>query len=212
MKRLNRSTIATAAVLAVAIGAGSVVGGAIAAGPTDAEVAKLMKESFQAKGLATLDRLDQTESQAACSKYATTPMPPEIKARLEKAAMDEIRYPADGNYLGDFRNGERIAQSGVGLQFSDNEKTVNGGNCYACHEITKNELAHGNIGPSLYNYGKLRGTDETILKYTWGRLWNSHAFNACNQMPRYGDAKILTDDQLRDVMALLLDPKSPANQ
>ena len=210
VKRFDRSTAAAAVLLVAAIGMGG--GTAVAAGPTDAEVARLMKESFRARGLATLDRLDQTESQAACSKYATTPMPPEVKARLEKAAMDRIRYPADGIYLGDFRQGERIAQSGVGLQFSDDEKTVNGGNCYACHQISKAELAHGNIGPSLYNYGKLRGTGEEILKYTWGRLWNSHAFNACNQMPRYGDARILTDDQLRDVMALLLDPKSPVNQ
>jgi sulfur-oxidizing protein SoxX len=210
VKRFDRSTAAAAVLLVAAIGMGG--GTAVAAGPTDAEVARLMKESFRARGLATLDRLDQTESQAACSKYATTPMPPEVKARLEKAAMDRIRYPADGRYLGDFRQGERIAQSGVGLQFSDDEKTVNGGNCYACHQISKAELAHGNIGPSLYNYGKLRGTGEEILKYTWGRLWNSHAFNACNQMPRYGDARILTDDQLRDVMALLLDPKSPVNQ
>src|SRR5688572_3933226 len=112
VKRFDRSTAAAAVLLVAAIGMGG--GTAVAAGPTDAEVARLMKESFRARGLATLERLDQTESQAACSKYATTPMPPEVKARLEKAAMDRIRYPADGRYLGDFRQGERIAQSGVG--------------------------------------------------------------------------------------------------
>jgi sulfur-oxidizing protein SoxX len=30
-------------------------------------------------------------------------------------------------------------------------------------------------------------------------------------MPRFGDAGILTEDQLRHVMALLMDPKSPVN-
>ncbi|MEF9944419.1 MAG: sulfur oxidation c-type cytochrome SoxX, partial [Burkholderiaceae bacterium] len=43
-------------------------------------------------------------------------------------------------------------------------------------------------------------------------IWNSHAFTPCSQMPRYGDAKILTEAQIKDVMALLLDPASPVNQ
>lgn len=210
----------TAGLLAVAIAAGCAVGvgqskpaaAAKQAGPSDADVREVMTESFQAKGIAKLDRLDQSELQAACSQYATTPMPAELKAKLEKAALDAVRYPADGRFLGDFRSGEKIAQSGVGMQFSDNEKTVNGGNCYACHQLSKEELAFGNIGPSLYQYGKLRGNAEPMLKYTWARLWNSHSYNACNAMPRYGAAGILSEDQLRDVMALLLDPKSPVNQ
>lgn len=194
------------------VGSGGRAVAADTAEPTDAEITALMKASFRERGIAKLDRLEQTEIQAACSAYATKPMPADVKSRLEQAAQATIRYPADGKYLGDFRAGERIAQSGVGMQFSDNEKTINGGNCYACHQLSKAELAFGNIGPSLYQYGKVRGDSEAILKYTWGRLWNSHAFNACNQMPRYGAAGILTETQLRDVMALLLDPKSPVNQ
>jgi sulfur-oxidizing protein SoxX len=31
-------------------------------------------------------------------------------------------------------------------------------------------------------------------------------------MPRFGDAGILTEDQIRNVMALLLDPGSPVNR
>jgi sulfur-oxidizing protein SoxX len=31
-------------------------------------------------------------------------------------------------------------------------------------------------------------------------------------MPRFGDAGILTEAQIKDVMALLLDPASPVNQ
>ncbi|NCZ60666.1 MAG: sulfur oxidation c-type cytochrome SoxX, partial [Betaproteobacteria bacterium] len=157
-------------------------------------------------------RIDQSDLQKQCSAYSTRPMPDDLKKALEQAALDSVRYPADGRFLGDWRQGERIAQSGVGLQFSDNDKTVNGGNCYACHQLTKTELAYGNIGPSLYHYGKFRGNSEPILKYTWARIYNAHAFNACNAMPRYGAAGILTEDQMRDVMALLLDPASPVNQ
>jgi L-cysteine S-thiosulfotransferase len=31
-------------------------------------------------------------------------------------------------------------------------------------------------------------------------------------MPRMGHLKVLTEDQMRHVMALLLDPESPVNQ
>ena len=69
-----------------------------------------------------------------------------------------------------------------------------------------------NIGPSLKGYGKLRGNSEAVVKYTWGKIWNTHAYNACSQMPRFGHMGILDETQIRHVMALLLDPKSPVNQ
>jgi L-cysteine S-thiosulfotransferase len=139
-------------------------------------------------------------------------MPKELKAKLEMLADAGVKYPADGQFLGDWREGERIAQNGRGLQFSDAPNTVGGGNCYACHAIDKIELSYGNIGPSLAQYGKLRGNSEPIQKYTWARIWNSHVFNACNSMPRFGAAGILTEQQIKHVMALLLDPNSPVNQ
>ncbi|HWS73566.1 MAG TPA: sulfur oxidation c-type cytochrome SoxX [Quisquiliibacterium sp.] len=184
----------------------------LASGPSDAEVVQTLKSSFQSRGIAKVDRLDQTELQKACTAYARTEMPAALREQLEKAALEKVVYPADGQYLGDWRRGERIAQSGLGLQYSDNEKTVNGGNCYACHQLSKEELAFGNIGPSLHNYGKLRGNSEAVVRYTWGKLWNAHAFTACSQMPRFGDAGILSQQQLRDVMALLMDPSSPINK
>lgn len=179
--------------------------------PTKQETQAVIKSSFSERSIAKLDRLDQSEIQAICSDTRDNPSK-EQAAKIEKLATATIRYPADGKFLGDWKAGERVAQSGVGMQWSDNDKTVNGGNCYACHQIDKKEISFGNIGPSLNQYGKLRGNSEPILKYTWGKIWNSHAFTACSQMPRYGDAKILTEQQIRDVMALLLDPASPVNQ
>lgn len=179
--------------------------------PTKEETLAVARASFSARSIAKLDRLEQSEIQSICSDTRDAPNK-EQSARIEKIASESIRYPADGKYLGDWRAGERIAQSGVGMQWSDNEKTVNGGNCYACHQLDQKEISYGNIGPSLHQYGKLRGNSEPILKYTWGKIWNSHAFTACSQMPRYGDAKILSEAQIRDLMALLLDPASPVNQ
>lgn len=171
------------------------------------------KASFAEKGIAKLDRLEQSDLQKNCSDYAQTEMPADVRARLEKAELEAVKFPSDGKYLGDWKEGEKIAQNGRGLQFSDDAKTVNGGNCYACHQISKAEIAFGNIGPSLAEYGKLRGgPTEEMVKYTWSKLFSSHAYNACSVMPRYGAAGILTETQMKDVMALLLDPKSPINQ
>jgi sulfur-oxidizing protein SoxX len=182
--------------------------------PSKEATVAVIKDGFRDRGIAKVDRLNQSELQATCSEAALKrqPLPDDVRARLEKAALAAVKYPSDGKWLGDFKQGERIAQSGVGLQFSDNEKTVNGGNCYACHELTKEEISHGNIGPTLYNYGKLRGNSDAIMRYTWGKIWNTHAYNACSTMPPYGASGILSEEQIKHVMALLLDPQSPVNK
>ncbi len=179
---------------------------------TDEDVVAALKDSFSERSIAKLDRLDQSELQRACSQYARAELPAPLREKLQQAALDAVKYPADNKYLGDWKSGEKVAQNGRGMQFTDDEKTVNGGNCYACHQLDKQEISYGNIGPSLWNYGKLRGDSEPIMKYTWAKIWNSHSFNACSQMPRYGGANILTESQLKDVMALLLDPSSPVNK
>jgi L-cysteine S-thiosulfotransferase len=182
--------------------------------PTREESMQVVKASFNERGIAKLDRLNQSELQQVCSEASLNnkDLPKDVRERLEKQQMATIRYPADGKFLGDWKAGERVAQAGVGLQWSDNEKTVNGGNCYACHQLSPQEVSFGNIGPSLKGYGKLRGNSEAVVKYTWGKIWNTHAFNACSSMPRFGDAGILTETQIKDVMALLLDPNSPVNK
>ena len=180
--------------------------------PTEQESIATIKDSFVEKGIVKLDRLDQSVLQKTCSEYAMKELPVELKSKLEKEAMIEVKYPSDGKYLGDWKDGEKIAQNGRGLQFSDDEKTVNGGNCYACHQISKKEISFGNIGPSLAQYGKLRGgPSEALFKYTWEKIYNSHSYNACSVMPRYGVSAILSEKQIQDVMALLLDPKSAIN-
>jgi L-cysteine S-thiosulfotransferase len=185
-----------------------------ASAPSREETMRVVKSSFTDRGIAKVDRLNQTELQQVCSDASASgkDLPKDVRERLEKQQMATIKYPADGKFFGDFKAGERIAQTGVGLQWSDNEKTVNGGNCYACHQLSPQEISFGNIGPSLKGYGKLRGQSEAVVKYTWGKIWNTHAYNACSSMPRFGDAGILTEAQIKDVMALLLDPNSPVNK
>jgi len=198
----------------MSVGAVVVLASCASPGPTREETMQVVKSSFKERGIAKLDRLEQSDLQLACSEASLNnkDLPKDVRERLEKQQMATIKYPADGKFLGDWKAGERVAQAGVGMQWSDNEKTVNGVNCYACHQLSPQEVSFGNIGPSLKHYGKLRGNSEAVVKYTWGKIWNTHAFNACSSMPRFGDAGILTEAQIRDVMALLLDPNSPVNK
>jgi sulfur-oxidizing protein SoxX len=172
----------------------------------------VMKASFKENGQAKLDRLQQDETQKVCSKPPAQALPKEAAERIEKANLAEIRYPADGKLLGDWKSGERIAQSGVGMQYSDDPKQPAGANCYACHQLSKQEISFGTIGPSLYQYGRQRGASAEIQRYTYGKLYNSNAFTACSNMPRFGHKGILTEQQLKDLTALLLDPDSPVNK
>ncbi|MGH8810799.1 MAG: sulfur oxidation c-type cytochrome SoxX [Advenella sp.] len=182
-------------------------------GASDQDVMTVLKDSFAPVGEVTLDRLEQSQEQKACSDVAATgqPIPKEAMEKLLKQAMASVKPPADKQFLGDWKVGEKIAQSGVGLQFSDKPGVASGGNCYACHQMTKSEIAFGNIGPSLLHYGKNRGNSAQMLEYTWNKIYNSHAYTACSNMPRFGSAGILTEQQIKDVMALLFDPASPVN-
>ena len=184
---------------------------------SDADVTKktllVLKSSFKENGQAKLDRLDQDEVQATCSRYETPDkLPKDVAKSLEEGQLKLVRYPADGQLLGDWKAGEAIAQSGVGKQFSDDPSRPSGANCYACHQLAPQELAFGTIGPSLLGFGKLRGNSEEIRKYAYAKIYNSQAFSACSTMPRFGHNGILTEQQMKDVVALLLDPASPVNK
>jgi sulfur-oxidizing protein SoxX len=178
----------------------------------DGDLAALLQRSFSPAGQAGLDRLRQDDTQRACSAARGMALPQDTAARIEQDNLATIRYPADGRLVGDWRAGERIAQEGRGKQFSDDPSQPAGANCYACHRLAPTELSFGTLGPSLYQYGKLRGNGAEVQRYTFAKIYNAEAFTACSNMPRFGYKGILTEQQIEDVTALLLDPASPVNQ
>ena len=187
-----------------------------ATAPSDAEITAktraILKSSFREQGQAKLDRLVQDDTQLACSVPAGTVLPKEAIARIEKENLATIRWPADGKYVGNWKNGEKIAQQGVGMQYSDDPKQPAGGNCYACHQLSREEVSFGTMGPSLYQFGKSRGYTDDTRKFAYGKIWNAEAYSACTNMPRFGHNGILTEAQIKDVVALLVDPESPVNK
>ena len=217
MNQSKRLILSTAALLAIGAITACATNGA-SENDAQAEVAAqaMLKESFREQGIAKLDRLTQDEVQKACS--GDKPPAAAVAQKLEAAQAATIKWPSDGKYLGDWKEGEKLAQSGRGMTWTDQPGVPGGGNCYNCHQVAKAEVSFGTIGPSLYQYGKLRGVSdpaskdsEAIVKYTWGKLWNAKATNACSNMPRFGHENVLSEGQIKDLMALLLDPKSPVN-
>jgi L-cysteine S-thiosulfotransferase len=171
----------------------------------------MMKRDFHAKGIAGADRLNEDRLQALCNRSHNDPPKP-IAERLQQDQLADIKYPPDGKLLGDWKSGERIAQNGRGMTWSDVAAEANGGSCYNCHQIGPNETSYGNIGNSLRQFGKTRGNSEQMQKYVYGKIYNAKAFNLCSNMPRFGHSGTLSEQQIKDLVALLLDPDSPVNQ
>jgi len=177
----------------------------------DAKTAEIIKRDFRDKGIAKATRVNQDELQAACSKYVDN-VPAKLKHKLEAEQEKAVKWPADGKYMGDWKAGEKLAQSGRGMTWSDKPEDPAGGNCYNCHQLSAKEIAYGTIGPSLLHFGKTRGNTEEMQRYAYGRIYNAKAYNACANMPRFGHMGILTEAQIKDLVALLLDPESPVNK
>ena len=181
------------------------------AGDDRAKAVTMLKRDFHAKGIAGMDRLNEDGLQAVCNRSGNHPPKP-IAERLERDQLEAIKYPADGRFLGDWKSGERIAQDGRGMTWSDRGAGANGGSCYNCHQIGPNETSFGSIGMSLHQFGKTRGNSPQIQKYVYGKIYNAKAFNLCSAMPRFGHSGTLTEQQIKDLVALLLDPGSPVNK
>ena len=127
-----------------------------------------------------------------------------------------MKYPDRGIELGDWKKGDAVVRSGFGFRVGHNTdnhvESEPGGNCQACHQLNPANINCGTLGPSLTGYGKTRGTDEEMRKYTYGIIYNAHGTFPCTNMPRFGAIGFLTEKQILDIMAYLMDPASRANK
>jgi sulfur-oxidizing protein SoxX len=206
--------LSTAAAVACLLLAGGASAQGWGPGADDKSFAEMLRTGFRNAGTVTVDRLVQDETQAFCSDPAIANSAAGAKRaeEIEAANLASVKWPADGKFLGDWRAGERVAQSGRGLTWTDGANQANGGNCYNCHQISLAEISHGTLGPSLHNYGKLKGTDAQALRDAWAKIYNSKSSNACSNMPRAGHMGILKEKDIQDLMALLFAPDSPVNK
>jgi L-cysteine S-thiosulfotransferase len=156
-------------------------------------------------------RVTQDDTQRICTASANNPQGADFDKILAREQASVV-YPADGNVIGDWQKGERVAQVGTGGQFSDAADGPRGGNCYACHQIAPKELSYGTLGPTLVGYGRDRKFDREEAKRTYSKVFNAMSIVPCSQMPRFGYHQFLTQEQIKDVVGLLFDPESPVNK
>ena len=173
-------------------------------------VEKVLQRDFKARGQATMDRVRQDGLQKLCTESNNNP-PANLAKALEADQMKAIAYP-EGSLIGDWKRGERIAQGGRGMTWSDKPGAPADGSCYNCHQLSPNELSYGTLGPSLLGFGKTRGNGPDVQRYAYGKIFNAKAYNLCSQMPRLGHSGTLTPEQIKDLVGLLLDPASPVNR
>jgi sulfur-oxidizing protein SoxX len=176
-----------------------------------AKVEAVVKSTFSKAPQDWQARIVLDDTQRLCTLYRNQVSAADADA-IQKREATRVVLPADGKYLGDWKKGFAVANSGQGGQFSDGPTTVNGGNCYACHQMDPKEVSYGTLGPSLAAYGKERKYDQAAIKDAWTKIYDSQAVVACSNMPRFGASKVLSDQQLKDVMAYLFDPESPVNK
>jgi L-cysteine S-thiosulfotransferase len=174
------------------------------------DVQKVMQRDFKARGQATMDRVVQDGLQRVCTESNDRP-PAELAKQMEADQMKTIAFP-QGSLIGDWKNGERIAQNGRGLQWTDQPSAAAGGSCYNCHQLSPQEASYGTLGPSLLRFGATRGNGPDMQRYVYGKIYNAKAYNLCSQMPRLGHSGTLTPEQIKDLVGLLLDPASPVNK
>lgn len=151
------------------------------------------------------------ETQRVCTETRNQPNAQQADA-IQKRELASVLQPSDGQFLGDWKRGYQVANTGTGGQFSDGPNAVRGGNCYACHQMDPKELSYGTLGPSLAAYGKDRNYDPQAIRDAWTKVYNSQAVLACSNMPRFGASKFLSEQQLKDVLAYLFDKDSPVNK
>ena len=175
-----------------------------------ADVEEVLKRDFQPRGQATMERVVPDAVQRVCNQTSDRP-PAELARMLEADQMKTIAFPA-GGLIGNWQRGERIAQGGRGLTWSDKPGAPADGSCYNCHQLSPKEASYGTLGPSLYRFGAVRGTGPEMQRYVYGKIYNAKAYNLCSQMPRLGYSGTLTEEQIKDLVGLLLDPASPVNQ
>jgi sulfur-oxidizing protein SoxX len=180
--------------------------------PTPARADAAIHDAFVTAPADWQPRLTPDETMRECAAYRSKPPKPVVEA-IEKRERATIVYPADNVLIGGWKKGEALAQSGYGLRFTDYPpRNANGGNCYACHQVTRAEVSYGTLGPSLLEYGKARNFRDADVKAVYDRIYNSQSAYACSNMPRFGANKILTIEQIKDAVALLMSPDSPVNQ
>lgn len=127
---------------------------------------------------------------AAVPDYSAFPCLSHTLPCGELAAREPVRKELEGPLDGNAAKGKQTA-------FARNR-----GNCLACH-VMPGGSQPGSRGPDLSHFGSTgRSTAETFAM-----VWDMRTVNPETLMPPFGTNAVLTEQELRDVVAFLLSLK-----
>ena len=73
------------------------------------EIEAVLQNTFVANNQATMERLQRTAVQTACSAPRGVPHENDMLASVRAERLDAVVLPADGEYLGDWQRGAEVA-------------------------------------------------------------------------------------------------------
>lgn len=137
-------------------------------------------------GMLLLAAAGQAAAQAPAADYAAYPC---LSYSLECGRLATRRpqlKQLDGVLNGNAEKGKQLAQA------------RNGGNCLACHAM-KGGSQPGTRGPDLSHYGNAGRSDAE----TYSMVHDMRTRNPDTLMPPFGTNAILSDPEIRDIVAFL---------
>jgi len=124
------------------------------------------------------------------SKAKKTIWPQPVKNSGELKYNEHTRKPEKGELKGPL-NGN--AENGKKLAMNTQR-----GNCWACHAMP-GDPQPGNGGPPFMNIGTWGYSDA----YMYQQIWDRSATNPATEMPPFGTNGVLSDQDVRDIVAFL---------
>src|SRR5690349_25116367 len=125
--------LSAAAAVALAIAGCTALPTARGNADLDGEAQRMLATGFHDHGIAKMDRItkvDDTVKACNAADISGKPLDDATARRIEAENMKTIHWPSDGRFLGDWKRGEQIAQSGRGQTWTDKPGASGGGNCY----------------------------------------------------------------------------------
>lgn len=186
---------------------------------TPEPVEAVISDSWGERASTADPAMSQDTTQRECTRHADRP-PDAVAVAIMQREWRSITYPKGAIAGGDWRRGEILARSGAAPRMSDSQDAERSGPaapaCAACHLLDRRDSSKSaggqRTGPSLVGYGSRKTWSEQSTSLLYEQIYNSNAVIACSAMPRYGAQKLLSPDDIRDIVAYLVSPDSPVNR
>jgi L-cysteine S-thiosulfotransferase len=166
--------------------------------PNSTQALAMMKASFRDQGIAKVDRIQQDLGQSPARRTSRPARPWPSRSMAE--AWPASSGPPAASTSATGARARSLAQNGRGMTWTDTSTAPRP--TAAVLQLPPDQqgrdlLRHHRPQPVQLRQEPRREdvrrpAAQPIVEYTWGKLWNSKAYNACSNMPRFGHAGLLT--------------------